>query len=176
MDMTTYTSSPTDVKIKHEGVLKRALVGMLDGAFRFVYTPCDKFAIGIPDVLLIDNNTTVAIELKLKNDIWRIPGSQEFCLSRIASAGGFSVIAGCSKLRTANSQAAAILATVSTLLFKAPLIKRVVAEPERYLAILRKGEALSAKSERHILILNRDLTCSVGMFGNSERPMWMTVR
>lgn len=76
--------------MKHESEFKRAIVDQLDKAHPFVYTPSDRIALGIPDVIIVSNRRTVAIEMKIRHDMSFLPGQQTTVLSRMVKGGAIA--------------------------------------------------------------------------------------
>jgi len=88
--MTSYvpTASHSATPImKHESEFKRAIVEMFDKTHPFVYTPSDRIALGIPDILVAGYGRSVAFELKIRHTIPFLPGEQTTVLSRMVTGG-----------------------------------------------------------------------------------------
>ena len=90
--------------MKHESEFKRAIVEMLDKTHPFVYTPSDRIALGIPDVIVVSNGRTVAIEMKIKHDLAFLPGEQTTVLSRMVRGGAVGVALWGDQLIPADKQ------------------------------------------------------------------------
>jgi hypothetical protein len=82
----TASSSSTPI-MKHESEFKKMVVEVLDQTHPFVYTPSDRIALGIPDIIVGSNGRCVAFELKIRHEISFLPGEQTTVLSRMVTGG-----------------------------------------------------------------------------------------